>query len=893
MDAHALSSSAVRAALATTADAHGLTRQDAAARLVAHGPNALPAPKRVTVGKIVLHQLLSPLIYVLLAAAVVAVVLRDFVDAGFIVLVISINAALGASQEWRAEKSAAALQDLLKIKARVRRDGTEHTIAAEDIVPGDIVLLESGNRVPADLRLTHVTALEVDESFLTGESVTVHKHTDPVAADATVGDRRNMAFAGATVLAGRAVGIVTATGTKTQVGEIALHVSGESSAKSPLVVRMERFARQISIIVLGVCALLAMVAVGRGMPAVDVFFLAVALAVSAIPEGLPVAVTVALSIATRRMARRNVIVRRLAAVEGLGSCTIIASDKTGTLTINRQTVRALWLPPDAPLVVSGEGYSSHGAVLQPDGTALDTSTTALAAHLAWTAVRCNEGQLTRKGAQWIPEGDAVDVALLALGYKLGQDPAIVRDPSCVVAEIPFESSLAMAATFHRRDGDVQVAVKGALEKILPRCTGMRTAQGLAKVDITAIEAQADAMAVRGQRFVAVAEGVCHAPVGAAATAEDLPPLTFLGLIGLLDPARPEAKHAVAQCRAAGVAVAMVTGDHPRTAFAIAQELGIATDDSVVVTGQELAQAGKGSPAFIALVARGRVFARVAPVQKREIVEALREAGHFVAVTGDGVNDAPALKAGNIGVAMGSGSDVTKDTASLIVTDDNFASIEAGVEEGRFAYDNIRKVTYLLISTGLAEVILVLSALLLGLPLPLLAVQLLWLNLVTNGIQDIALAFEAGEAGAMQRPPRKPTEGIFNQQMIRQVVFSGAAMGVISTAYFWKLIQMGTPEESARNQVLMLFVLMQNVHVFNCRSEHTSAFRVPLSRNRVLAVGVLMALGVHIAATYLPFMQRLLRTQPLLFEQWAYPLVLALLVIVLMELSKWQQAKRRR
>jgi magnesium-transporting ATPase (P-type) len=311
----------------------------------------------------------------------------------------------------------------------------------------------------------------------------------------------------------------------------------------------------------------------------------------------------------------------------------------------------------------------------------------------------------------------------------------------------------------------------------------------------------------------------------------------------------------------------------------------------VVTGQDLAEAGKGSPAFIALVARGRVFARVAPIQKLEIVEALREAGHFVAVTGDGVNDAPALKAGNIGVAMGSGSDVTKDTASLIVTDDNFASIEAGVAEGRFAYDNIRKVTYLLISTGLAEVVLVLSTLLLGLPLPLLAVQLLWLNLVTNGIQHVALAFEGGEPGAMQRPPRKPTEGIFNEQMIRQVVLSGAAMGAISTAYFWALIQTGTSDESARNQVLMLFVLMQNVHVFNCRSEHVSAFRVPLSRNRMLAVGVLAALGVHIAATYIPFMQRVLRTEPLLVEQLAYPLVLALMLIALMEFYKWQKAKR--
>jgi len=891
MDPYALSIEAVRAELQSPADDRGLTSLEAAARLARHGPNTLPAPERVTLGKIVIHQFRSPLIYVLLAAAAVALALRDVVDAGFILLVLSINAALGASQEWKAERSAAALQDLLKIKARVRRDGADRTIVAEQIVPGDIVLLESGNRVPADLRLTHVTALEVDESFLTGESVTVHKHTRVVAPDASVGDRRNMAFAGATVMAGRAIGLVTATGVTTQVGEIALRVSGEPNAKPPLVVRMERFAQQVSIIVMAACALLAVFGIARGMPAAEVFFLAVALAVSAIPEGLPVAVTVALSIATSRMARRNVIVRRLTAVEGLGSCTMIASDKTGTLTVNRQTVRAISLPAGPTLAVSGEGYSDQGAVKQHDGAALESTVADLATHLAWTAVRCSEGQLEQKGERWIHGGDAVDVALLALGYKLGQDPGEVRDPSVVVAELPFESERAFAATFYRRDGTVQVAVKGALEKILHRCTGMRTAHGVVAVDVAAVEAQANAMASQGQRFLAIAEGVCESDVGHTVTAANLPALTLLGLVGLIDPPRPEAKQAVADCRAAGITVAMVTGDHPRTSYAIAQELGIATDASQIVTGHELAEAGNGSPAFIALVTRGRVFARVAPIQKLEIIEALQAAGHFVAVTGDGVNDAPALKAGNIAVAMGSGSDVTKDTASLIITDDNFASIEAGVEEGRFAYDNIRKVTYLLISTGLAEVVLVLASLLLGLPLPLLAVQLLWLNLVTNGIQEIGLAFEGGEPDVMQRPPRDPRERIFNEQMIRQVILSSAAMGAISTAYFWALLQMGATEESARNQLLMLFVLMQNVHVFNCRSENISAFRIPLARNRILAVGVLVALGVHIASTYIPLMQRVLRTQPLRFEQWAYPLVLALTVLVLMEFYKWQKAKR--
>lgn len=891
MHPHALSLDEVRALLETPADDRGLTSEEAAARLARHGPNTLPAPEPVTLAAIILHQFLSPLIYILLAAAAVAALLRDFVDAGFIVLVVSINAALGAFQEWRAERSAAALQNLLRIKARVRRDGHESTIPADELVLGDVVLLESGNRVPADLRLARVNGLEVDESFLTGESVAVRKHLALVDAGAVVGDRRNMAFAGATVMAGRAVGIVAATGRQTEVGAIAAQVSEEASAKSPLVLRMERFARQVSVAVLGACLLLAIVAVGKGMPMVDVFFLAVALAVSAIPEGLPVAVTVALSIATGRMARRNVIVRRLTAVEGLGSCTMIASDKTGTLTVNRQTVRAVVLPAGPTLAVSGEGYNDQGALRLPGGGELPPTERALAERIAWAAMLCNEGRLEPGADGWQADGDAVDIALLALGRKLGLEPAQVRVSADIVGELPFESERAFAATFVRRDGRVHVAVKGALERLLPRCTQMHGLDGVVPVDAEAVEAQALTLAEEGQRFLAIAEGVCDAPLPERLSDDALPPLTLLGLVGLIDPPRPEAKQAVRQCLDAGVQVAMVTGDHPRTAFAIARELGIASADEQVVTGRELVEAGERTPAFDALVARGRVFARVAPLQKLQIVEAMRGAGHFVAVTGDGVNDAPALKAGNIGVAMGSGSDVTKDTASLIVTDDNFASIEAGVEEGRFAYDNIRKVTYLLISTGLAEVLLVLSSLVLGLPLPLLAVQLLWLNLVTNGIQDIGLAFEGGEPGAMQRPPRKPTEGIFNEQMIRQVVLSGVAMGSISSAYFASLIGMGVSEDSARNQVLMLFVLMQNVHVFNCRSEHVSAFRVPLSRNWVVVGGVAAALGIHVLATYVPFMQRILRTEPLLFEQWAYPLVLALAVMALMEFYKWQKARR--
>ncbi len=890
---HALTVEETRTRLKVAPDDQGLSPSDVAARLSEHGPNTLPAPEPVTLGAIVLHQFLSPLIYILFAAAIVAVVLGDFVDAGFIVLIVSINAALGAYQEWRAERSAAALQDLLKVMVRIRRAGREDSIGAEELVPGDVVLLESGNRVPADLRLVRVTGLEVDESFLTGESVTVHKTIEPVAPEAPLGDRHNMAYAGATVLAGRAVGLVSATGRSTEVGAIAAQVTSGTVVKTPLVQRMERFSRQISVAVLVACAALIGLGLSTGMPIVEVFFLAVALAVSAIPEGLPVAVTVTLSIAATRMAKRNVIVRRLTAVEGLGSCTMIASDKTGTLTVNQQTARSIAIPSGPTLDVTGEGYNDDGEVRSPNGAVLAEGDRPLALGVAQAGVLCNEARLAVDDGEWTQQGDAVDVAFLALGLKLGIHTARVRADAKVLGELPFESSRAYAATFYEADGQRRVAVKGALETVLPRCTTMRTAAGDVPVDAAAIDAQSNALTSLGQRVIAVAEGALDASfaLDGDATSDHLPPLTLLGVVGLLDPPRAEAAAAVAQCRAAGVEVAMVTGDHPRTAFAIARDLGIATDESRVVTGAALAAAGPGTPAFKALVAEGRVFARVAPLQKLDIVEALRAAGHFVAVTGDGVNDAPALKAAHIGVAMGSGSDVTKDAASLIVTDDNFASIEAGIEEGRFAYDNIRKVTYLLISTGLAEVLLVLASLVLGLPLPLFAVQLLWLNLVTNGIQEIGLAFEAGEPGAMRRPPRRPSEGIFDGLMIRQVTLIGVAMAALATGYWSLLLSMGVAEEHARSQLLLLFVLMQNVHVFNCRSERESAFRIPLARNWMLVGGVVAALGVHVAATYVPLMQRLLRVEPVAFGLWAAPMAVALLLLLLAELDKWVRRRR--
>lgn len=888
---HALEREEVLARLEATTN--GLDPREVQARLALHGENALPTRKPPTLWGIFLHQFKSPLIYILLAAAAVSLALSEFTDAAFIFVVLLINAVLGTIQEWNAERSAAALQAMIQVTARVRRGGQDSVVPARQIVPGDLVMLESGDRVPADLRLLEVNNLTIDESFLTGENIAPTKHLDVLPEERPVGDRTNMAFAGSMVMSGRGVGVVVATGTATQVGQIASTVAFATPAKPPLLQRMEKFAHQISLFVGGAVALLSIVGLLRGMAPIEVFFLAVALAVSAIPEGLPVAITVALSIAVRRMARRNVIVRKMPAVEGLGSCTCIASDKTGTLTVNRQTVKAVSLFGIGRLPVQGEGLDPAGAI-GTEGVPLPDAHRGLLWEFATAGALCNEGHWSLgEDGRWQSRGDAMDVALLVLAAKAGVDPAELRAGIEKVGEIPYESERKYAASFHRDSGRVRVFVKGALETVLGFCDRVRTPEGDIPLDREAVEQEALALAAEGYRVLAVASGEAPDVPSSPAREGDLPRMALLGLAGFLDPIRPEARTAVARCQGAGIRVVMVTGDHPSTAFAIARDLNIAQDPSEVMTGTELAGMKGGGDSLVRAVARTRVFARVSPIQKLEIVEALIAEGHFVAVTGDGVNDAPALKKANVGIAMGSGTDVAKDTASLVITDDNFASIEAGVEEGRFAYDNVRKVTYLLISCGLAEVLLFFASILGGLPIPLTAVQLLWLNLVTNGIQDVALAFEGGEPGAMRRPPRKPGEGMFDRQMILQTLVSGLAMAVLCLGAWYWLLGTGLPEAEARNLLLLLFVFCQNVHVFNCRSETTSAFRVPIRRNHLLFFGVIAAQGIHLLAMSLPSMQRVLGTTAVRLDQWFAMLALALGMLVVMEAFKALRRDRNR
>ncbi len=866
----------------------GLPSAEVAERLNFYGKNTLPLRKPPTVWVILLHQIRNPLIFILIAAALASLTIGEMTDAFFILVVIALNSVLGAYQEYNAEKSAASLQNLLKIKARVRRDGNEIELYSDELVPGDIVILESGFKVPADMRLLETNNLSSDESFLTGESIAAIKKAGLLPLSTVVSERNNMAYAGSSIASGRGIGIVVSTGINSEVGKIAENVNEAESAKPPLIMRMERFSKQISIAVMVISVLLAILMRFQGYDAASIFFIVVALAVSAIPEGLPVALTVALSVAVSRMSKRNVIVRKLAAVESLGSCTVIASDKTGTLTVNQQTAKQVWLKNGQLFHISGEGYSGEGIFAEASGKSLTDDMIADLRKMSELGVLANEGSLTQKNGEWVHHGDAMDIAFLAMSYKLGLNPRDFREKNRLIGIIPYESESKYSAAFYFHEGIATVAAKGAVETILDYCSFSESDDHQSSLIRGRIEKQAEEMANQGYRVLAVAGG--ESPDFKSKevySADDLPELVFHGLVGFIDPLRPEVIDAVNRCKAAGIKVIMITGDHPGTALAIARELGIADQNEHVVTGQQLSESGlPDSSRFQNLVTSTHVFARVSPSQKLEIVESLINQGEFVAVTGDGVNDAPALRRANIGVAMGSGTDVAKEISSMIVIDDNFASIVSGVEEGRFAYDNVRKVIYLLISTGVAEVMLLMASILIGLPLPLLAIQLLWLNLVTNGIQDVALAFEGGEPGAMQRKPRKPDERIFNPQMINQTIISGLTMGVIAFAFWYFLVEIQMMNEfHARNIVLLLMVLLQNVHVFNCRSELSSIFQVPLSRNYLLFFGVLLAQGLHILSMHVPFMQQILRLEPITPFEWLEVFVLSLLLLFVMETYK--------
>ncbi len=885
---HALTAAEVCQRLETSPA--GLTEAAVERQRQRYGRNELPAPRPTSVARIFFRQFLSPLVYILLSAALISLFLGDFSDAGFILGVLLVNALIGSVQEYGAERSAQALRALSVTKTVVLRAGQTQERDATELVPGDVVLLEAGNKVPADLRLLGDGTVEVDESLLTGESLVVSKvGTAEVAAEAVVAERGNLAFAGTLVTRGRTPGVVVATGRQTELGRIADSLSHTASQRPPLLLRMDRFSQRIAIAVAGAVVLLGGVSLWRGSSLSSVFLLAVALAVSAIPEGLPVALTVALSIGARRMGQRRVIARRLVAVEALGSCTFIASDKTGTLTQNQLQARHLALPGGAEATLS-EAAQPQGATGRP-AAQLTASATDLPRlqRLCAAAVLCNDGVSELREGAWVEHGDAVDVALLRLGQAAGLDSAALLREKPRLAAIPFDPEQRFAATLHAEVDGRLAAVKGAGERLLTMCTTMATATGDVPIDAAALTAQANQLAAQGYRVLALAAGkvaLAERPLSSFAT-DDLAGLSFLGFIGMIDPLRPEAKAAIAACQAAGVQVAMVTGDHPATALCIARELGFAEHPEQVVTGARLSQvSAQGEAAVDALVASARVFARVEPTQKLQIVQSLSRLGHFVAVTGDGANDAPALRAAHIGVAMGErGTDVAKETADLVITDDNFASIVAGIEEGRISYANVRKVIYLSIASGAAEVLLFVLTTAAGLPAPLWPVQLLWLNLVTNGIQDVSLAFEPAEGHELKKPPRSPSEPIFDRLMVERASVTALVISLFSFCLYAGLLRRGYSLAAAQSSTLLLLVLFENIQAGDSRSETGSLFRLSPLRNPLLFLGTATALSLHVAAMYLPGLRELLHLVPVSAKLWLLLLALALSLFVVTELHK--------
>ncbi len=868
-------------------DERGLSQTEADILLRRHGRNELPKPAAPGFLAVFARQFLSPLIYILVGAAVVSAVVSDLKDAIFIAAVLLLNGLIGALQEYSAGRAAAALRDLEQPHATIIRDGLQRQIAAADLVPGDLVILESGGRAPADIRLSRSDDLYCDESLLTGESLPLRKSIGTDAAP----DRPADIFAGTMIVRGRGRGIVAATGSATELGKIARSIGERSRSQPPLMIRLERFSKNIALAVAVATALLFAAGFLRGLPAGELLLMAIGLAVSAIPEGLPVAITVALAISMRRMSKANVIVRNMTAIEALGSCTMIATDKTGTLTMNELTVTEMILPEGSRLFFDAGRDIDRSAVRSPD-TEPETAI-ARAQALLRAASLPNEATFQRRDDGWVGTGDTVDIALLAAAAKAGIDHQRLRTAFPVVETIAYEPDLRYAASFHESADSVYIFVKGSPETLLAMADRMDMGAGFAPLDAERVLAQKERLAADGLRVLAFAYGEIAAEPGGDYGRRHLVNLVFLGLAGMKDPIRPEVPEAIRRCRTAGITVAMITGDDPRTAAAIATEAGIAFTQDQIATGDEIARADAEGPAAMdALTSRTRLYARAQPAQKLSIVLSLARQGHFVAMTGDGVNDAPALKHAHVGVAMGQkGTDVAKDSADIIITDDNFSSVVAGIGEGRVAYANIRKVIFMLVSTGAAEVLLFLLAIPLGLPMPLLPVQLLWLNLVTNGIQDVMLGAEKAEGDEFSRPPRRPTEPILDRLMLRRVLQSTLVMGLGGFAVFYWLLANGYSESEARNLLLLLFVLFENIQTCNSRSERRSLFGQGFRGNLPLFAAVLTAQSLHVLSMHIPGIRDVLALQPVSLAEWCALLALASCLLAVSEADKWWNARK--
>jgi len=880
----------------------GLSASQARERLEQYGLNELTPPQKISPWIIFLRQFQNLLIIILIAATGISFFLGEHLDAYIILVIILACTILGFVQEYRAEQAAAALQKLAAPEATVLREGKERVIPAREVIPGDVLVLHTGDKVAADGRLLEAVNLKNDESLLTGESTSVSKAADPLPQSSVpVADQKNMVFGGTVVTYGRGKAVVTATGMKTEFGSIARMLGEVAQEKTPLEERMASIGLVLSILCLAVSAGAVVFGVIQGQNWLQMLIWGISLAVAAVPEALPAVVTGALAIGTTRMARRQAIVKRLPAVETMGCTTVICTDKTGTLTKNEMTVRRLFLD-NREFEVSGLGYKPEGG-FAVEGSEIAPGDDPVLLEAARIALLCNDAVL-EEGEEgiWTIQGDPTEGALVVLGRKAGLQEAVLARDLPRGAEIPFDSERKRMTTFHRGPAGNLAYTKGAPESLLPRCTRMLTGfsgkpceKPLSEANRQVIMSEAAQMAGEALRVL----GLAYRPwdsVPEALSEEMETDLVWVGLVGMMDPPRPEAKEAVSKCHQAGIRVIMVTGDHPETALAVAREIGLIGRDQanpLVISGEDLNRLSDGELA--GMLPRAAVFARVAPEHKLRLVDLLKAQGQIVAMTGDGVNDAPALKRADIGVAMGiTGTEVTKETADMILADDNFATLVAAVEEGRAIFDNIKKYLMYLLSANLGEIMVLTGTFFLGMPLPLVALQILWVNLTTDGLPALALGVDPKAPDIMARPPRPPQEGVFTRPVIALMVVTPAYLTValipLFHHYYHGYLQvMGDPELSltrAQTMVFVTLVLAELVRAYNCRSDYYSVFSVGLFSNRLLIGATILSLLMMVAVVQAPPLAGLFHAVPLSWKEWLFAAFLAGLLFPVLEITKW-------
>jgi len=867
----------------------GLKSEDVNQRKKQYGSNTLIQKKTTSSFVLFLMQFNQPLVYILVAAAIITAILKEFVDSGVILGVVLVNAIIGFLQESKAIKAINSLAKSMTSETTVIRDGKKQRIPASELTIGDVVVLQSGDKVPADLRLIQLRELQIDESAFTGESVPAIKNTETLLPDTVLADRTNMAYSSTLVTYGTGIGVVTAISNQTEVGKIDQMIASADILATPLTKNIARFSILLLYVILSLCILTFIVGMLRGESAINMFMAAVAIAVGAIPEGLPAALTITLAIGVSRMAKRNAIIRKLPAVETLGSTSVICSDKTGTLTQNQMTVEEIFAG-EKLFQVTGVGYLPQGQFLY-EGQAINVNSVTPLQECLKAGLLCNDSNLVSVENKWKIEGDPTEGAMITAALKSGLFKDSLSQKYPRIDTIPFESQYQYMATLHK-DIDSKsniIYMKGSFESILSRCTNVMQNSGeTGSLNIGYLQEFSNNAANRGLRVLAFASCLCKADKQTISHDDVSKGMTFLGLQAMIDPPRPEAISAIKACKMAGIEVKMITGDHELTALAIARKIGIADENvdekNAVLNGKNIS--ALSDEQLIYSVRITSVFARVAPEDKLRLVKALQANGDTIAMTGDGVNDAPSLRQANIGIAMGiTGTDVAKETADIVLTDDNFATIEAAVEEGRGVYDNLTKFITWALPTNLGEGLVIILAIFAGVPLPILPVQILWINMTTAVLLGLMLAFEPKEAGIMLRAPRLPNEPVLNRALIFRVFLVGALLCSASFVFFELALQQGRTEAVARTIAVNIFIFGEIFYLFNCRSLRVSAFKMNTLDNKYVLLGVAGMVLLQIAYTYVPFMNIAFQSEPVQFTDWLIFVGIGVIIFVVIELEK--------